>query len=65
MSAWQRVPKTCVICGKYSNEGGHTLPLCHVHTQAWQDSPERAEAATARARFILRIQAEAKKGKKP
>jgi hypothetical protein len=41
-------------------EKARAIQFCHGCEQKWQDSPERVQAATARARFAERMAKEAK-----
>jgi hypothetical protein len=46
---------SCAICGEETTAIGMALPLCHRHEIEWLASPERAERAAARQRFIDRM----------
>ena len=47
--------KPCAVCGKGTVGIGQTLPFCAACELEWADAPERAEAGTARARFVARM----------
>lgn len=57
MMAWDygAAKHDCVICGLTTIGAGQTLPFCSRCELLWQDSKERAEAATARQRFVDRM----------
>jgi hypothetical protein len=52
----QLLPPLCAACNApdAAPSEGHTSPLCLACETAWQASPERARAATARNDFIQR-----------
>jgi hypothetical protein len=55
---YSKLKKNCAVCGADAGSTAQVIALCFQCTTYWLESPERAEAATARARFVERMKKE-------